>query len=196
MERVALLTGSQKMLESLKHDIRGPKFAAPSVLVKEKAVSPSLDFMAALDGEKLTDHLARVKAVAVHRGLKDVVEFVMALESYLRSGSLVLDPSPTRPKRPKKHTVPTRDGNMKLDEALNMIPSVQARLKYQAIAEALQQGPATDDELRKRLWDFTIAPGTVTAYRGDLARAGWVRYTGEHRSGDSGSSMKVWELAP
>lgn len=194
MERVAILTGSKKILESLKQDIRGPKFAAPTTLVKEKSASPSLTFMAPLDGEKLTEHLARVKEEAAQRGLGDVVGFVLSLEYYLASGAF--DQTP-KPKRTKVYSVPRRTPDNDLASALNSIASAQARTKYQAIVEALKQGPATDDELRKRLRGvIDVAPGTVTAYRGDLARAGWVRFAGQHQPGDSGSSMKVWELAP
>lgn len=196
MQRIALLTGSKKILENLKHDIRGPRFAAaPAGSPREVAAAPTLNFMKALDGEKLTEYLARVKEEAAQRSLPDVVGFVQAIEFRLRQGEF--DGVPVV-KKIKKYAVPNRDGNVKLDEALNLIASPKAADKYRAVVEALAEGPATDDELRSRLIENShgMVPGTVTAYRGDLARAGWVRYTGQHRKGDSGSSMKVWELAP
>lgn len=207
VQKIAILTGSKQILETLKKDIHGPRFAAsgvsnaPKTIVKEKVVAPNLDFMTAIDGEKLTEYLARVKEEATNRNLPDVVGFVQGIEFHLLRNDFSGAPDVVAPavtKKPKKYIVPNRDGNMKVDEALNAIVSAKAADKYRAIVEALKPGAATDDELRARLRENGrgMVPGTVTAYRGDLARAGWVRHTGERRIGDSGSSMRVWELAP
>jgi hypothetical protein len=209
VQKIAILTGSKQILDALKKDIRGPKFkatlgAAPQTIVKETVVAPNLDFMAAIDGEKLTEYLARVKEEATNRNLPDVVGFVQGIEFHLSqndfASSAAPEPAPvTAPvsKKAKKYVVPTRNGNLKWAEAFSLMNSPAAP-KYDAIMAAFWHGPVTDDELRDRLRDAGrgMVPGTVTAYRGDLARAGWVRWTGERRTGASGSSMKVWELAP
>ncbi len=191
VQRIAILTGSKQIITSLKNDIRGPRFSAtPVPRAPEQQPAPNLTFMTMLDGEKLTEYLARVKDEASQRGLPDVVGFVQAMELHQSQGAF--------DHAPKKYAVPTRTTGMTWGDALKAIVNANAAQKYNAVMEALEYGPFNDDQLRNQLREsgHGMVPGTVTAYRGDLARAGWVRYTGQHIKGESGSSMKVWEIAP